>query len=87
MIYLHRGMERAACETEAAAERLETRGYKRCSADVHRALWKIADATQQAVMRVEDKRRRQREQLETAPLARAVGEPPKLPPGCVFTSL
>lgn len=78
MIYLHRGMERAACETEAAAERLEACGYKRCSADVHRALWRIADAAQKAELQAAVR-------LETAPLARAVGDGPKLP--IVYTSL
>lgn len=48
MIYLHRGLDRASCETEERAQALEALGYRRCSASVHRALWAIADAETRA---------------------------------------
>lgn len=43
MIYLCRGHERAVCETEARAQAREAQGYRRCSAEVHRGLWRRFD--------------------------------------------
>ena len=54
MIYLHHRLDRAACETEAAAARLEARGWVRCTATAHRALWCMADQTALAQMRAVD---------------------------------
>ncbi len=45
IIYLHRGYDRTIAESDATATRLEASGWVRCSADVHKALWRIADAT------------------------------------------
>lgn len=61
MIYLHRNLDRAACESEASAQRLEARGWVRCSADVHAALWAIANVARLTELASEAAR-------ETAPL-------------------
>ena len=43
MIYLCRGHERAVCETEELAAAREAQGYRRCSAEAHRTLWRRSD--------------------------------------------
>jgi len=51
MIYLHRGTDRCACETERTAQLKEAQGWVRCSGDVHRALWQIENVTRIVTLR------------------------------------
>lgn len=53
MIYLHLALDRAIAETEARAVALEARGYRRCSYEVHRALWVDEVVPRAAALRAE----------------------------------
>lgn len=55
MIYLKRGPdEPAAVEDATKAQRLEARGYTRCTPAQHRAAWRERDAASYARIRAED---------------------------------
>ncbi len=56
MIYLCRDHERAVCETEERAAAREAQGYRRCSAEAHRALWTIANIADRARITGEEDR-------------------------------
>lgn len=87
MIYLHRytntDVDIAVCETEAGARAHEDRGFTRCDRDALMVAWKTRDDVQKmaAIAALAE-----RPAVETAPLARAVGDAPKPPAGWVLPS-
>ena len=82
MIYLHRytadAVDVAICETERGAQAHEARGYVRCGREAFLSAWRLRDERQMD--------ERPAPTVETAPLARAVGDAPKPPSGYVVYS-